>query len=76
MALGRPCQKRVLSTRGRLLVHIITTLLRREFYRGAVVEKVCEYMAFKTYYDGVGSKEEIPVNEFMERIPPEFALEM
>jgi len=49
---------------------MITTL------RGAVVEKVCEYMAFKTYYDNVGPNVEIPVNEFMERIPPEVALEL
>ena len=54
----------------------IATSLMRQFSRGAVVEKVCEYMAFKTYYDSVGSKEEIPVHEFMERIPPEFALEL
>ena len=46
--------------------------------RGAVVEKVCEYMAFKTYYDNASANAsvEIPVNEFMERIPPEVALEL
>ncbi|KAF7984168.1 hypothetical protein HWV62_16842 [Athelia sp. TMB] len=37
----------------------------------AVVEKVCEYMAFKHYYSSVATNVEIPVNEFMERIPPE-----
>lgn len=37
---------------------------------------MCEYMAFKAHYENVGPKEDIPVNEFMERIPPEFALEL
>jgi len=44
--------------------------------RGAVLEKVCEYMAFKAYYESAGANTEIPVNEFMERIPPEVALEL
>jgi len=44
--------------------------------RGAVVEKVCEYMAFKSYHTSTNPKEEVPVNEFMERIPPEVALEL
>jgi len=44
--------------------------------RGAVVEKVCEYMAFKAYYMSAAPNTEIPVNEFMERIPPEVALEL
>lgn len=44
--------------------------------RGAVVEKVCEYMAFKQYYSTAAPNVEIPVNEFMERIPPEVALEL
>ncbi|KIJ63985.1 hypothetical protein HYDPIDRAFT_91264 [Hydnomerulius pinastri MD-312] len=44
--------------------------------RAAVVEKVCEYMSFKAHYEGVGSKEEVPINEFTERIPPEVALEL
>lgn len=42
----------------------------------AVVEKVCEYMSFKAYYEGPGSKEGVDVNEFTERIPPEVALEL
>jgi transcription elongation factor B subunit 1 len=41
-----------------------------------VVEKVCEYMSFKAYYEGPGSKEGVDVNEFTERIPPEVALEL
>ncbi|KAN0082760.1 BTB/POZ fold [Tylopilus felleus] len=44
--------------------------------RAAVVEKVCEYMSFKAHYECPGSKEEIPINEFTERIPPEIALEL
>jgi transcription elongation factor B subunit 1 len=46
------------------------------FYRGIVVEKLVEYMSFKAHYESVGSKEEIPVNDFMERIPPEIVLEL
>ncbi|KAF8548117.1 hypothetical protein OG21DRAFT_1423641 [Imleria badia] len=44
--------------------------------RAPVVEKVCEYMSFKAHYEGLGSKEDIPINEFTERIPPEIALEL
>ena len=45
-------------------------------YRGAIVEKVCEYMAFKSYYTTLAHKEEVPVHEFIDRIPPEVALEL
>ncbi|KAI6169632.1 BTB/POZ protein [Pisolithus thermaeus] len=44
--------------------------------RAILVEKVCEYMAFKALYENAGPKEEIPLNEFTERIPPEVALEL
>ncbi|KAI6032680.1 BTB/POZ protein [Pisolithus orientalis] len=44
--------------------------------RAVLVEKVCEYMAFKAQYESAGPKEEIPLNEFTERIPPEVALEL
>ncbi|KAH7908795.1 BTB/POZ protein [Hygrophoropsis aurantiaca] len=44
--------------------------------QAAVVEKVCEYMSFKAHHESAGPKEEIPVNEFTERIPPEVALEL
>ena len=43
---------------------------------GAVVEKLCEYMAFRACYENAGPKEDIPVQDFMERIPPEVALEL
>lgn len=33
-------------------------------------------MAFKAQYENAGPKEEIPLNEFTERIPPEVALEL
>ena len=48
------------------------------FYRGMIVEKLVEYMGFKAHYESlaVGSKEEIPVNDFMDRIPPEIVLEL
>lgn len=41
-----------------------------------IVEKLCEYMSFKAYYEKVGPKEEIPVQEFIERLAPELALEL
>ncbi|KAF9220355.1 hypothetical protein BS17DRAFT_714970 [Gyrodon lividus] len=44
--------------------------------RAPVVEKVCEFMSFRAYYEGLGAKEEVPINEFTERIPPEVALEL
>ncbi|EGN94332.1 hypothetical protein SERLA73DRAFT_62566, partial [Serpula lacrymans var. lacrymans S7.3] len=44
--------------------------------RGVIIEKVCEYMAFKAYHEGMGPKEEVSVNEFTERVPPEVALEL
>ncbi|KAF8664229.1 hypothetical protein AX16_000791 [Volvariella volvacea WC 439] len=43
---------------------------------GIIVEKLVQYMLFKSYYEGVAPREEVPVNEFMERIPPEIVLEL
>ncbi|KAK0455750.1 uncharacterized protein EV420DRAFT_1552995 [Desarmillaria tabescens] len=45
------------------------TYVARE-YRGLI------YMCFKAHYEKVGPKEEVPVNEFLERIPPEIVLEL
>ncbi|KAF8184844.1 BTB/POZ protein [Pholiota molesta] len=44
--------------------------------RGIIVEKMVEYMSFKTYYESVNPKEDVPVKEFLERIPPEIVLEL
>ncbi|KIM55363.1 hypothetical protein SCLCIDRAFT_305371 [Scleroderma citrinum Foug A] len=44
--------------------------------RAVLVEKICEYMSFKAQYEAGGPKEEVPLNEFTERIPPEIALEL
>ncbi|KAG6334526.1 hypothetical protein ID866_4560 [Astraeus odoratus] len=44
--------------------------------RAVLVEKVCEYMTFKAQYENAGPKEEIPLHEFTERLPPEVALEL
>lgn len=41
-----------------------------------IVEKLVEYMCFKTYYEKVGPKDDIPVKEMLERIPPEIVLEL
>jgi len=64
----------MLSSENKFSEALSNTCLIQE--RASVVEKVCEYMAFKTHYDSVGPNVEIPVNEFMERIPPEVALEL
>jgi len=40
------------------------------------VEKLVEYMCFKSQYEHVGPKEDIPVKDFLERIPPEIVLEL
>ncbi|KZT21887.1 POZ domain-containing protein, partial [Neolentinus lepideus HHB14362 ss-1] len=42
--------------------------------RAVVVEKLCEYMAYKAQYENTPPKEDIP--DFMERILPELALEL
>ncbi|CAK5274294.1 unnamed protein product, partial [Mycena citricolor] len=44
--------------------------------RAVITEKLLEYMAFKAHYERAGAKEEIPVMEFTERIPPEIVLEL
>ncbi|EEB93311.1 hypothetical protein MPER_08053 [Moniliophthora perniciosa FA553] len=42
--------------------------------RGIIVQKLLEYMCFKAHY--TNSKEQVPVNELMDRIPPEIVLEL
>lgn len=44
--------------------------------RGIVTEKLVEYMCFKAHYQNVGPKEDVPVQEMQERIPPEIVLEV
>ncbi|KAK7052466.1 POZ domain-containing protein [Favolaschia claudopus] len=44
--------------------------------RGVIVEKLLEYMSFKSYYANAGPKDDIPVGELMDRIPPEIVLEL
>ncbi|KAE9393915.1 hypothetical protein BT96DRAFT_828476 [Gymnopus androsaceus JB14] len=44
--------------------------------RGIIVQKMIEYMSFKAHYSNVGPKEDIPVHELMERLPPEIILEL
>jgi transcription elongation factor B subunit 1 len=56
------------------LVALITTDLKP--FRGIIVEKMLEYMAFRAHYENVGPREEIPVNEIMERLTPEVVLEL
>jgi len=40
------------------------------------VDKLVDYMAFKTYYETIGAKEDIPIKEFLDRIPPEIVLDL
>ena len=40
------------------------------------MQKMIEYMSFKAHYSNVGPKEEIPVNEMMDRLPLEILLEL
>lgn len=59
----------------------VCTLRLRGFHasylpRGIIVEKMLEYMAFRAHYETVGPKEDIPVNEMMERLTPEVVLEL
>ncbi|KAF8634048.1 hypothetical protein AX17_004312 [Amanita inopinata Kibby_2008] len=44
--------------------------------RGIIVEKMIEYMCFRAHYESVGPKEEVPLHELTERIPPEIVLEL
>ncbi|KAJ7434519.1 BTB/POZ protein [Mycena galericulata] len=44
--------------------------------RAVIVEKLLEYQSFKSHYETVGPKEEVPIHEFMDRIPPEIVLEL
>ncbi|KAK2462795.1 hypothetical protein APHAL10511_005186 [Amanita phalloides] len=44
--------------------------------RGIIVQKLIEYMCFRAHYEGVGPKEEIPIHEMIERLPPEIVLEL
>ena len=50
--------------------------LRVFYFRGIIVEKLVEYMCFKSQYENIGPKEDIPLKEFQERIPPEIVLEL
>ncbi|KAF8634702.1 hypothetical protein AX15_000758 [Amanita polypyramis BW_CC] len=44
--------------------------------RGIIVQKMIEYMLFRAHFENVGPKEEIPIHEILERIPPEIVLEL
>ena len=37
--------------------------------RGVIVERLVEYMSFKTYYETTNTKDEVPLHEFTERVP-------
>lgn len=58
-----------------LFAHFSLALLK-SVVSAVIVEKLLEYMSFKAHYETVGPKDEIPVNEFMDRIPPEIVLEL
>lgn len=35
-----------------------------------------EYMSFKVHNETLGPKEEVPVHDYLERVPPEIVLEL
>lgn len=49
-------------------------MLRHTRIRGAVVEKVLEYLTYKKIYENAAAREDIP--DFKERVLPEVALEL
>jgi hypothetical protein len=49
---------------------------RPSTHSGIIVEKLLEYMTFKSHYENLSAKEEVPVTDFLERIPPELVLEL
>ncbi|KAI0644100.1 POZ domain-containing protein [Trametes meyenii] len=42
--------------------------------RAVIVEKLCEYLSYKSLYEGAKKNEEIP--DFQERVYPEISLEL
>ncbi|KAI0084643.1 BTB/POZ protein [Irpex rosettiformis] len=64
--------KSMLSTEGNFVEAAANTCPVQE--RAIVVEKLCEYMQYKSTYENVPPKEDIP--DFAERIPPEIVLEL
>jgi len=44
--------------------------------RAIIAEKLIEYMSFKSHYETVGPKEDIPIHEYMDRLPREIVLEL
>lgn len=40
------------------------------------MQKMIEYMCFRAHYENLDRKEEIPIHEIQERIPPEIVLEL
>ena len=45
-----------------------------QYFRAAIVEKFTEFLAFKDVYRNAGPKDDVP--DFLERLPPELALEL
>ncbi|KAI0338320.1 POZ domain-containing protein [Trametopsis cervina] len=72
VALASGTLKSMLSTEGNFAEAAANTCPVQE--RAVVVEKLCEYLQYKTTYENVPPKEDIP--DFSERIPPEIVLEL
>ncbi len=66
--------RRILRLTGALSFKF-TFLLINDLARGLIVQKLIEYMCFKAHYQH-SKKEEVPIHEFIERIPPEIVLEL
>lgn len=77
VVMRKPWLERAISMNGRCWKR--HNLLRVGPYAtssGIIVEKMLEYMAFKLHYQDAGPKEDIPVQEYVERLPPEIVLEL
>ncbi|KAJ6551755.1 BTB/POZ protein [Mycena capillaripes] len=74
VAMASETMRDMLDTAGNYAEAIARTCPVQQ--RGVIVEKLLEYMSFKSYYENVGPKDEVPIHEFMDRIPPEIVLEL
>lgn len=72
--MRKPLQIHAQSKSGKFLYITEGQWLISVHESAVVVEKLCEYLQYKTTYENVPPKEDIP--DFSERIPPEIVLEL
>ncbi|KAJ7058133.1 hypothetical protein C8F01DRAFT_1149690 [Mycena amicta] len=44
--------------------------------RAVIVDKMLDYMSFKAHYEATPATQEVPVQEMLDRLPPEIVLEL